>query len=60
LCEEACPKEAIFLTKELMPANYERSNFIYGKDRLVEPTDSRVDVSKRQEPAVVMNKYNDK
>ncbi len=60
LCEEACPKEAIFLTKELMPANYERSNFIYGKDKLVEPKDKRVDVSKRQEPAVVMNKYNDK
>ena len=59
LCEEACPKEAIFLTQELMPANYDREDFIYGKDRLVEPVDQRVDVSKRQEPAVVINKFND-
>ena len=60
LCEEACPKEAIFLTKELMPANYDREDFIYGKDRLVEPIDNRVDVSKRQEPEVVSNKFNDR
>jgi NADH-quinone oxidoreductase subunit I len=37
LCEEACPKEAIFLTNSMASANYERDNFIYGKDRLVEP-----------------------
>lgn len=38
LCEEACPKEAIFLTnEELTPANYDRGDFIYGKDKLVEP-----------------------
>ncbi|HEX8549700.1 MAG TPA: NADH-quinone oxidoreductase subunit I [Cytophagaceae bacterium] len=37
LCEEACPKDAIYLTEELMPANYDRSNFIYGKDKLVQP-----------------------
>jgi NADH-quinone oxidoreductase subunit I len=37
LCEEACPKEAIFLTnEELAPANYDRGDFIYGKDKLVE------------------------
>jgi ferredoxin len=36
LCEEACPKQAIFLTKEIAPANYEREDFIYGKDKLVE------------------------
>jgi len=49
LCEEACPKEAIFLTTELMPAKYNREDFIFGKDKLVEPIDQRVDVSKRQE-----------
>lgn len=37
LCEEACPKEAIFLTnEELAPANFNREDFIYGKDKLVE------------------------
>ena len=37
LCEEACPKDAIYLTEELTPANYDRSNFIYGKEKLVQP-----------------------
>lgn len=37
LCEEACPKEAIFLQNDVMaPASFERDDFIYGKDRLVE------------------------
>ncbi len=41
LCEEACPKDAIYLTisKELVQANYEREDFIYGKDKLVMPLD---------------------
>ncbi|MEC4048055.1 NADH-quinone oxidoreductase subunit I [Flavobacterium sp. SUN046] len=39
LCEEACPKDAIYLTisKELVPAQYNREDFIYGKDKLVMP-----------------------
>jgi NADH-quinone oxidoreductase subunit I len=37
LCEEACPKDAVYLTEEITPANYDRSNFIYGKDKLVQP-----------------------
>jgi len=37
LCEEACPKEAIFLTDSIATANYDRNDFIYGKDRLGEP-----------------------
>ena len=38
LCEEACPKEAIFLQNDKMaPPRYERDEFIYGKDRLVDP-----------------------
>jgi len=49
LCEEACPKEAIFLTKEITPSSFEREDLIYGKDRLVEKMDNRVDISKRQD-----------
>ena len=51
LCEEACPKQAIFLTKEILPSNYEREDFIWGKDRLVEgiEADKRIDVTKRQD-----------
>ena len=48
LCEEACPKEAIFLTDRIVPTYFERQDFIYGKDKLVEPVDKRVDISKRQ------------
>jgi NADH-quinone oxidoreductase subunit I len=48
LCEEACPKEAIFLTDRMVPTFFERNDFIYGKDKLVEPVDQRVDISKRQ------------
>ena len=48
LCEEACPKEAIFLTDRIVTTEFEREDFIYGKDRLVEAIDQRIDVSKRQ------------
>jgi len=48
LCEEACPKEAIFLTDRIVDANFGRSEFVFGKDKLVEPLDHRIDVSKRQ------------
>ncbi|MFN8257142.1 MAG: NADH-quinone oxidoreductase subunit I [Bacteroidales bacterium] len=55
LCEEACPKEAIFLTDRIVDAEYARKNFIYGKDKLVEPFELslRIDVSKRQTPFVL-------
>lgn len=53
LCEEACPKEAIFLTDRLVATEFERNDFIYGKDKLVEPVDKRIDVTKRQTPAVL-------
>ncbi|MCS6991529.1 MAG: NADH-quinone oxidoreductase subunit NuoI [Chitinophagales bacterium] len=36
LCEEACPKEAIFLEPTFAPAGFDRNDFIYGKDRLLE------------------------
>lgn len=48
LCEEACPKEAIFLTDRIVPSNFERGGFIYGKDKLVESMDDRIDITKRQ------------
>ncbi len=53
LCEEACPKEAIFLTDRLVDTEYGRNEFIYGKDKLVEPVDKRIDVTKRQTPEVL-------
>ncbi len=48
LCEEACPKEAIFLTDRIVPTNENRGEFIYGKDRLVEKMDNRIDITVRQ------------
>lgn len=53
LCEEACPKEAIFLTDRLVPTEFQRAEFIYGKEKLVEPVNERVDVTKRQTQAVL-------
>lgn len=48
LCEEACPKEAIFLTDRIVQVADNRGSFIYGKDKLVESREERIDVSKRQ------------
>ena len=50
LCEEACPKDAIYLTDRILPSNYARKSFVYGKDLLVEgiEPDKRVDVSERK------------
>lgn len=53
LCEEACPKEAIFLTDRILPTDYSREGFIFGKNKLVESVDHRIDVSKRQTPEVL-------
>ena len=52
-CETACPKEAIFLTDRILPGDISRDNFIFGKDKLVEPIDARIDVTKRQTPEVL-------
>jgi NADH-quinone oxidoreductase subunit I len=52
-CETACPKEAIFLTDRLLPGDVSRQNFLWGKDRLVEKPNARIDVSKRQTEAVL-------
>ncbi len=48
MCEEACPKEAVFLTDRLVDVEQVRSNFVYGKDRLVEKINERIDITERQ------------
>jgi NADH-quinone oxidoreductase subunit I len=58
LCEEACPKEAIFLTDRLVDTDFGRGEFIYGKDKLVEPVDQPIDVTKRQTASVLEFKQN--
>lgn len=53
LCEEACPKEAIFLTDRITASDYTRDGFIYGKEKLVESVDKRIDVTVRQTKDVI-------
>jgi NADH-quinone oxidoreductase subunit I len=53
LCEEACPKEAIFLTDRIVPTEFNRSTFIYGKEKLVESMDHPIDVTARQTKEVL-------
>ena len=53
LCEEACPKEAIFLTDRIVDTEFERDDFVYGKDKLVEKVEKRIDISKRQTAEVL-------
>ena len=37
LCEEACPKDAIYLSETFTPADYQRKQFIYKKEDLLIP-----------------------
>ena len=37
LCEEACPKDAIYLSETFAPADYQRKQFIYKKEELLIP-----------------------
>jgi NADH-quinone oxidoreductase subunit I len=37
LCEEACPKDAVYLSETFAPSNFHRKGFIYGKDDLLIP-----------------------
>ena len=48
LCEEACSKSAIYLTDRLVEPENNRGSFIYGKEKLLESMDDRIDVSERQ------------
>ena len=59
-CEEACPKEAIFLTDRIVASDFQREPFIYGKDILVEPLDpdKRIDISARETESVIKFKEN--
>lgn len=51
LCEEACPKDAIYLTDRISLSNYDRDQFLYTKDMLVEgiKEEERLDVSARRQ-----------
>jgi NADH-quinone oxidoreductase subunit I len=48
LCEEACPKDAIYLTDRIVHSEYTRGKFVFVKDVLVEKVDERIDISKRK------------
>ena len=48
MCEEACPKSAIYLTDRLVNVEQNRGSFIYGKDRLVEKINERINITPRQ------------
>jgi NADH-quinone oxidoreductase subunit I len=37
LCEDACPKDAIYLSETFAPANFTRKGFIYAKNDLLIP-----------------------
>jgi hypothetical protein len=41
-------KMLFILTDRIVDANFGRNEFIFGKDKLVEPLDQRIDVSQRQ------------
>jgi NADH-quinone oxidoreductase subunit I len=60
LCEEACPKEAIFLTDRIVPSSFTRGAEVFGKDKLVETVDNPIDVSLRQRPEVLEFKQDKK
>lgn len=60
LCEEACPKEAIFLTDRIVPSSFTRGEEVFGKSKLVEHVNERVDVTKRQTPNVLAFKQDKK
>lgn len=48
MCEEACPKSAIYLTDRLVDVETHRLDFVYGKDKLVEKMEARIDIQPRQ------------
>jgi NADH-quinone oxidoreductase subunit I len=42
-CEEACPKDAVYLSETVMPSNYNRAAFIYKKEDLLIPNPQNKD-----------------
>jgi len=53
LCEDACPKSAIYLTDRLVDVEVSRDSFIYGKDKLVEDVNNRIDISERTKKSAI-------
>src|SRR6201998_431209 len=47
-CEEACPKEAIYLSETFTPSNYSRAGFIYKKEDLLIPDPNKDPEAYRQ------------
>ena len=47
MCEEACPKSAIYLTDNLVDVENNREDFIYGKDKLLESKENPYDITER-------------
>jgi NADH-quinone oxidoreductase subunit I len=50
LCEEACPKDAIYLTDTISTSGYNRDTFLYTKDMLLEGAlpETRIDIQARR------------
>jgi NADH-quinone oxidoreductase subunit I len=48
LCEEACPKDAVYLTNRIVLSEYDRKDFLWHKEDLVEKIDDRIDITKRK------------
>ena len=44
LCEEACPKDAIYLSETFAPADYQRKQFIYKNHELRTGATSHVEI----------------
>lgn len=47
MCEEACPKSAIYLTDNLVDVGRNREDFIYGKEKLLESKENPYDITER-------------
>jgi NADH-quinone oxidoreductase subunit I len=48
LCEQACPKQAVYLTDRIVDVDITRQAFIYTKEELVEDVNNRIDITNRQ------------
>jgi ferredoxin len=55
LCEDACPKDAVWLPQNACSIQLWREDFIYGKDRLVMPLDIAMQNAQLKTPTNVDN-----
>ncbi len=61
LCEEACPKSAIYLQSDkLAPSFFDRSDVIYGKDRLVQSMETIKTAKSLKSGLTTSDRYVDK